>query len=604
MLDERDLAALFKGVERADKEGCHDYAFLEETIFPTLLPALGQLSERVEQKNMPPLPPAEGLPPDPSAFNPLRSLAELLMRQHPDGVFKKESVYSQHLVKVAAARREQRLQREMLITEQERKEKEEAMRQELERTEAEEKEKLAREEQRAAQLAQKLAARREASKKEAEEKVGSHAKVLELREACLKIIADFDFATATDTAAVRSMIHKETCRVLVTESNATFVAVGHLDAPGLAAKQLRYHTAADKKQFEIEEDDEPEEEAEGAEAVEKPPKEAPPPEITTRDLPPADDELAMTLKRGNGITWDTVVDGVPYEDEEGDEKRETPTSKYVADVKFTEGMFFFEEKRPGTWLAVPIFKNGEVLGVICGDTLDSVLGSELQASEIPLFEAAAWIMQQCEDYAEWCLLDARREICTMRLKSLVKDPRTLPQDFAAAFVDSVDLLAPGMHVAVAMFDTDTDVRLVCNKTHDGTKNEDEAVTAEDTRGHIALIFDAKKKREAVDQKTESEDVVATATPILDAKTFVPAVLYVAAAPTAKPPHEDVFDFVHQMAILAQSVLLAPAPNAMRVLSVLAAASIGDPQELHAMAALLCRRYTRSSEVFIACTHGT
>ena len=80
---------------------------------------------------MPPLPPAEGLPPDPSAFNPLRSLAELLMRQHPDGVFKKESVYSQHLVKVAAARREQRLQREMLITEQERKEKEEAMRQEL-----------------------------------------------------------------------------------------------------------------------------------------------------------------------------------------------------------------------------------------------------------------------------------------------------------------------------------------------------------------------------------------------------------------------------------------------------------------------------------------
>ena len=98
-----------------------------------------------------------------------------------------------------------------------------------------------------------------------------------------------------------------------------------------------------------------------------------------------------------------------------------------------------------------------------------------------------------------------------------------------------------MHVAVAMFDTDTDVRLVCNKTHDGTKNEDEAVTAEDTRGHIALIFDAKKKREAVDQKTESEDVVATATPILDAKTFVPAVLYVAAAPTAKPPHEDVFD---------------------------------------------------------------
>jgi hypothetical protein len=605
LLNEHDLAVLLKdlkGVNCADKEGCYDYAFLEETIFPTLLPALGQLSERVEQKNMPPLPPAEGLPPDPNAFNPLRSLAELLMRQHPDGVFKKETAYSQHLGKLAAARRQQRLQRELLIKEQERKEKEEAMRQELERTEAEEKEKVAREEQQAAQLAQKLAHRRETSTKEAEEKAGSLTKVLELRETCLKVIEDFDFTTASDTAAVWSMIYKETCKMLVTESNATFAAVGHLDAPGLASKQLHYHTAADKKQFEIEEEEEPEEE--GGEAVQKPPKEAPAPEITTRDLPPADDELAMILKRGSGITWNTVVDGMPYEDEEGEERRQSPAAKYVADVKFTEGMFFFEDKRPGTWLAVPIFKDGEVLGVICGDTLDSVLGSELQASEIPLFEAAAWVMQQCLDYAEWCLLDARRKQCMSRLKSLVKDPRTLPRDLAAAFVDSVDLLVPGMHVAVAVFDTNTNVRLVCNKAHNGTKTEDEAVTAEDTREHIALIFRAKTERDAVYQKTEKEDIVAIATPIVDVKTFVPAVLYVAAAPKAKPPHEDVIDFVQQTAILAQSVLLAPAPNAMRVLRVLAAAGIGDPKELYAMAAQLCRRFTSSPEVFIACTHGT
>ena len=110
--DDRELSALLKtlqDVDRTDREGAFDYAFLEETIFPTLLPALTQLSERVEAKSMPPLPPGEGLPEDPSAFNPLRSLGELLVRQHPSGVFKKETLYSRHLEKLAAARREQRL---------------------------------------------------------------------------------------------------------------------------------------------------------------------------------------------------------------------------------------------------------------------------------------------------------------------------------------------------------------------------------------------------------------------------------------------------------------------------------------------------------------
>ena len=117
MLNDRDLAALLadlKDVDRVDKEGAYDYAFLEETIFPTLLPALAKLSENVERQDMPPMPTPEGLPPAgaATAFNPLRSLGELLMRQHPQGVFREETPYSKHLEAVATARREQRLQRE------------------------------------------------------------------------------------------------------------------------------------------------------------------------------------------------------------------------------------------------------------------------------------------------------------------------------------------------------------------------------------------------------------------------------------------------------------------------------------------------------------
>ena len=607
-LTDRDLATLLKdlkGIDNTDKEGSHDYAFLEETIFPTLLPALKQLLDNVEEKNMPPLPAAEGLPPDPSAYNPLRSLAELLIRQHPNGVFKKESIYTQHLEKVAAARREQRLQRELLILEAERKEKEEALLIEIERTEKEDKEKSEREEMRVEALAKKLADRAKASREEAEAKAGPFGNVMRLRETCMNIIAAFNFSGAQDTSQVSNLIYKETCSMLVADSNATFVGAGSLDAPGLASTQLYYHTAADKKEFEVEEDEEPaEEQEEGAEQVEKPPKAAPPPEITVRELPPREDELALVLKRGVGITFDTVIDGLLHVDEEENETREKPKRKFVADCKFTEGMFFFEEKRPGTFLAVPIFQGDEVIGVLCADTLDSILGSELQESEGALFEAAAFIMQQCLDYAEWCLLDARRESCFWRLQSLAKDPRTLPTGFAEAFVESIDLLAPGMHSAVAVFDTDTTMRLLCNKTHDGIKTQDEEVTAEDTRNHVSVLFDARGKRDIVHGHSGIEgQIMACAAPVVDVNGYVPAVLYIAADPKAKSPHEDVVDFVGQCAILAQPVLLAPAPNAMRVLSVLAAAGIGDPKELYTTSGLLCKRYTNASEVFIACTHG-
>ena len=607
--DDRELSALLKtlqDVDRTDREGAFDYAFLEETIFPTLLPALIQLSERVEAKSMPPLPPGEGLPEDPSAFNPLRSLGELLVRQHPSGVFKKETLYSRHLEKLAAARREQRLQRELLVTEAERAQKKAALELALEQTAREEKEAKDREAAHAHELEQKLALRAAERLANAEEKAAGMANVMKLRETCMKIISDFDFSPMQDTRSVSSMIYKETCKMLVTDSSATFVGAGSLDKPGLDATMLHYHTAADKKEFEIEEEEEEpgEEEAEGGEKIEKPPKEPPAPEITTRDLPSPDVEEPppMVLKRGQGITWTTVVDGAEHTDEDDNVTRDPVKPLYIADAKFTEGMFFFDEKRTGTYLAVPIVKDGEVIGVLCGDTLDSILGSELQQSDAALFEAAAFVMQQCLDYAEWCLLNVRLNHATLSLKSLVKDPRTLPQDFAADFNDFMDLVKPEMHVAVGVFDNDIGMRLVRNRTHEGTMTEDENVAVDDKRELASAMFDAKSKRETW-TKSAKEQVVAMAVPVIDANNFVSAVLYVATNPATKAPHEDILTFVQNAAMLALSVLLAPAPSAMRVMSILAAAGIGQPIALYETASKLCLRYLRTDEVFMGCSHG-
>jgi hypothetical protein len=605
-MTERELGELLRDLKNAnltDKEGSYDYAFLEETIFPTLLPALVQLSEKVEDKNMPPLPPAEGQPGNPGAFNPLRSLGELLMRQHPDNVFKQETAYSKHLEKVAAVRREQRIQRELLIQEMERKEQQAALEAELERTAKEEQDQKERNEQRAKALEQKLALRAAERMKLAEDKAGSFQNVMDLRETCMSIINKFDFATAKDTAEVNALIYKETCTMLITNSKATFVGVGRLDAPGIASTLLHYHTAADKKEFEVEEE-EPEEAEEGAEPVEKPPKEAPPPEITTRILPPVTDEMALVLRRGNGVTWTPVIDGEEQENEETQEVTRLPVKPYfTADTKFTEGMFFFEDKRPGTYLAVPIMNDGEVIGVICGDTLDSVIGSELQASETAVFQAAAHIMQQCLNYAEWCLLDARIQNASKYLAMQAQDPRTLPQHISKALVEAIDMLMPNMHIAVAVFETDTTMRLVYSKEHDGIKKEDEGVGMEDPRDHVTDIFETKRKRDVWYKKNDAEEVYAMAAPVVDANNFIPAVVYIAADPKGKPPHADILDFVQHCATLATPALLAPAANASRVMSVFAASGIGDPGLLFETAVKLCTRYTRAEEVFLACSHG-
>lgn len=133
LVSERELVKLlaeFQNTNLADKAGKDDYAFLQETIFPTLLPALVHLSEHLE---------AQGVVPPPAGYkieargaeqasagssqkvNPQRWLAEHLVRHHPAGqVFKHDSAYAEHLNKIAKGRKEQRVERERLVIEQQR----------------------------------------------------------------------------------------------------------------------------------------------------------------------------------------------------------------------------------------------------------------------------------------------------------------------------------------------------------------------------------------------------------------------------------------------------------------------------------------------------
>ena len=49
-------------------------------------------------------------------------------------------------------------------------------------------------------------------------------------------------------------------------------------------------------------------------------------------------------------------------------------------------MFFFEDKRAGTLILVPVKRDGAVVGVACADTLDSTTGAELSG----LLRIAEW----------------------------------------------------------------------------------------------------------------------------------------------------------------------------------------------------------------------
>ncbi|KAJ1496136.1 hypothetical protein T484DRAFT_1760633, partial [Baffinella frigidus] len=215
LVSERELVKLlaeFQNTNLADKAGKDDYAFLQETIFPTLLPALVHLSEHLE---------AQGVVPPPAGYkieargaeqasagssqkvNPQRWLAEHLVRHHPAGqVFKHDSAYAEHLNKIAKGRKEQRVERERLVIEQQRTVEEEQVRQELERTKEEEARRVEDEAARKKQVEEKLVARDlagEAAVKEAAPPAHLPL-IVDFRSTCMAKVDAFDFDNADSTA--------------------------------------------------------------------------------------------------------------------------------------------------------------------------------------------------------------------------------------------------------------------------------------------------------------------------------------------------------------------------------------------------------------------
>ena len=321
LVDEWSLKALLaecQNVDLEDKEGKDDYAFLEETIFPTLMPALVHLLEHAEEQGAIELPagaaPASRTPaqPDPvkaKNFNAQRWLAEHLVRHHPSGgIFKHDSAFATHLREISERRREQRVERERLVEEDQRKAEEMRLQQELERTKREEEARVAAEEARKLAAEEKLAAREAAS--EAAVRAAAPQEHLELimgfRAACLAQIAAFDFAEKDSTAELVDAMHRDAALLLATHSRASYVAFGSL----VDADTLLYHTAADKKEFLLEDEEDEEDAAQGddAEAASKEKKVPRPPEITVRALPPRDAEQACVIRRGRGVTFEEVVD--------------------------------------------------------------------------------------------------------------------------------------------------------------------------------------------------------------------------------------------------------------------------------------------------------
>lgn len=570
-----------KDVELQDKEGADDYAYLEETIFPTLLPALVKLLERLEDMGL-----KDGHSNNQvEKFNSIRWLAEYMVRYHPDGgVFKHDSAYADHLKSLAAMRKEQRTERELLVKEKERMEEEEKLRQELERTEEEEKAKQEREEQRKIEAEKK----REEENEKGENAVLAQAGpeygsvVLKLRGTMMRLLSDHDFISAESTAAIESKLCKEACQFLAVNSHASFTAVGEL----LDQDNLFYHTAADKKEFVADDDDEEEEELDGM----PPAKKVPDPEITVRDLPAKEEDVAYILKRGNGLTFETVVDEGQY--------------KFIGDTKYTEGVYFFEEKRPGTYIAVPLLRAGVIAGVICGDTLDSIAGAELVETEHVLFHAVSVVLSEALDKAVWSLMDAKRTVHLARLTKLASDPGTMPETIAREIVEAVDVVFPGHLVSVGVVDTVRDMRLVFSSARNGSRERNKTVTPDSKEEQVFLMFDAKQQcKTTYTMDTELTRKLAVAVPLIKGENRVSAVLYVGADPKTGSISEDVEDLTHQMAAIVSPILLPPEENALRVMRILALSGVGNSAALYEMAAQLCIRYTGATEVMVAMAHG-
>mmetsp|Transcript_30285 Transcript_30285/g.97496 ORF Transcript_30285/g.97496 Transcript_30285/m.97496 type:complete len:345 (-) Transcript_30285:1414-2448(-) len=279
---------------------------------------------------------------------------------------------------------------------------------------------------------------------------------LSLSESIHQLVSSTSFNSMEELRHTQETMLKEICAFLVKRTNASFVAVARLED----SDTLHYKVAADKKDVIVDHDEDGNEEN-----VEH--KEAPQPEITVRNLPPMDDDMAYVLRRGNGITFERVVD--------------LNKGLCVTDVKFVEGMFFFDQKRQGTYLAVPIRSGKKVVGIISADTLDSLIEAELKDFEIPQFMSAAFILSAFMERSE---LLYRNQILKRRKESLTvmsKRANTLPDDMAQEIVSSIQEMLPACSCCVGVCNLTSQILVLsssgpswqgtCNGVVDETKEE-------------------------------------------------------------------------------------------------------------------------------------
>mmetsp|Transcript_38619 Transcript_38619/g.95031 ORF Transcript_38619/g.95031 Transcript_38619/m.95031 type:complete len:963 (-) Transcript_38619:680-3568(-) len=600
VFNERELRKLLAEAEGPvtlkDREGSDDYAFLEETVLPTLLPALVKLLERLEETGMP-APPADGS--EGGGFNSIRWLAEQLVRNHPSGgVFQHDSAYAGLLKEVGSQRKEERVERERKVAEAKKDAENARIQAEREKAEQVVKEKTEREHARRQAAEAKELEKNRLGEEAAIKAIGEdHAEmILGFRNECMAKISAVDFKNESDTAPINGILYKMACEMIVKHTPASFSAVA--DLHGEEEEQvLYYHTAADKKEAPIEEEEEEEPDddplGDGGAKFEKPPKEIPPPEITTRELPSLESDEAYVLKRGAGISWAAVDD------------RKTVM---ITDTKYTEGMVFFDgEKRQGTYAAVHYKKEGKVAGLLVGDTLDSMTGKELILSDTQLIQAIAVVLGECVDFTSWSLINARRAVHTEKLLALAAEPSVLPNDIAEAAVQGIISIVPERIISVGVLDMPSTLRLLVSTDPAGNTTRDVAVTSNDTSEHVSLMFEACSKKSTAMVRSDFGHTLSMAVPVFDeteeGEKRVSAVVYIGMNHAGKAINEDVQDFCTSAAQIVAPVLLAPAKRAMRVLSIFAHTGIGDSAPLLDAAATLCERHTGAPSVMVALMHG-
>mmetsp|Transcript_30275 Transcript_30275/g.97400 ORF Transcript_30275/g.97400 Transcript_30275/m.97400 type:complete len:807 (-) Transcript_30275:22-2442(-) len=396
---------------------------------------------------------------------------------------------------------------------------------------------------------------------------------LSLSESIHQLVSSTSFNSMEELRHTQETMLKEICAFLVKRTNASFVAVARLED----SDTLHYKVAADKKDVIVDHDEDGNEEN-----VEH--KEAPQPEITVRNLPPMDDDMAYVLRRGNGITFERVVD--------------LNKGLCVTDVKFVEGMFFFDQKRQGTYLAVPIRSGKKVVGIISADTLDSLIEAELKDFEIPQFMSAAFILSAFMERSE---LLYRNQILKRRKESLTvmsKRANTLPDDMAQEIVSSIQEMLPACSCCVGVCNLTSQILVLSSSgpSWQGTCNG----VVDETKEEHGLMMKAVASK-LLEVKTREESVEEVAIPILDEQK-VTAVVHVKSAPGSSIP-QFLIDFQTSMSSVVASVLLSPARSAKRVLSIIAAAAVGDPKNLFQHAAAICRWHSSSSSIKIVAKHG-